>query len=99
MGRRGRILTRGRAPQDGYTPLHGATINGHFAVVQLLVAKGADKDAPDKVRDVREGDVGCSTGVRFLLRVGARLLSVSVPTRVGGCVRLCTVFVAPTWWM
>jgi len=98
-GRRGRALTRGVAPQDGYTPLFGATANGHVAVMELLVAKGADMDVADKVRDVRGGDVGCSKGVWFLLGVGARLLSVSVPTRVGGCVCLSTVFVAPTWWM
>jgi len=32
-------------------------------VVELLVAKGADKDAPTKVREGRGGDVGCSKGV------------------------------------
>jgi hypothetical protein len=98
-GRRGRILTRDRAPQVGCKPLFIAARNGHVAVVELLVAKGADKDAPNKVRHVRGGDVGCSKCVRFLLGFGVRLLCVGVSTRVGGCARLCTLFVAPTWWM
>ena len=32
----------GGAPQDGWTPLFVAANNSHFAVVELLVAKGAD---------------------------------------------------------
>jgi hypothetical protein len=28
--------------------------------MELLLTKGADKDAPDKVKDVRGGDGGCS---------------------------------------
>jgi len=99
VGCRGRVLRRGCAPQDGCTPLWTAAYNGHVAVVELLVAKGANKDAPNKVRHVRGGDVGCSKCVRFLLGFGVRLLCVGVSTRVGGCARLCTLFVAPTWWM
>jgi hypothetical protein len=53
----------GGTPQDRYTPLHVAAFWGHFAVVELLLAKGADKDAPDKVRHVRGGDGGCSKRV------------------------------------
>ena len=60
MGRRGRILTRGRAPQERCTPLWTAAYNGRVAVVELLVARGVDKDAPNEVRDVRAGDDGCS---------------------------------------
>ena len=99
MGRSGRVLRRGRTRQNGGTPLYAAAYNGHVAVVELLVEKGADKDAPKKVRGVGGGDVGCSKGVWFLLGVGARLPTVGVQTMVGERVRLCTLFVAPTWWM
>jgi len=63
VGRRGRVLRRGRTPQDGRTPLFLAARNGHVAMVELLVEKGADKDAPNKVRHVGGGDVGCSKRV------------------------------------
>ena len=63
VGHRGLIMKRGRAPQDGLTPLHAAVFCGQFAVVELLVAKGADKDAPDNVREMRGGGVGRSKGV------------------------------------
>ena len=49
VGRRRRLLTRGHAPQDGATPLIIAAYKGHVAVAGLLVEKGADKDAPNKV--------------------------------------------------
>src|SRR5438046_4098632 len=34
--------------KDGYTALHWAAQSGHEAVVQVLVEKGADVEAPDK---------------------------------------------------
>ena len=57
------MLTRGRAPQNGHTPLHMAAYNGHTEVVKLLVQADADKNAPDKVKEGRGGDVGCTNGV------------------------------------
>jgi ankyrin repeat protein len=47
------VLTRGRAPQDGATPLFTAAQNGHLPVVEALVEAGAHKDAPNKVREGR----------------------------------------------
>ena len=79
MGHRGQELTRARAPQDGWTPLFIAAYTGHLAVVEHLVAKGADTNAGNPVRERMGGGVGRSRGV-----FGARLLSVSVLTRVGG---------------
>ena len=63
VGRRGPKLTRGRAPQNGGTPLFIAARSGCVAVVELLVAKGADMDAPTNVRKGRGGDVGRPKGV------------------------------------
>ena len=57
MGRRGRLLTRGFAPQSGFTPLHSAVYEGHPEVVKLLLVAGANKDAPIQVRERRVG--GC----------------------------------------
>lgn len=37
------------AMQDGNTPLHCASANGHVAMVRALVAKDADVKAKDKV--------------------------------------------------
>ena len=53
VGRRGRLLTRGRAPQTGNTPLLAAALKGHLEVVQFLVQKEADTEASDKVRQGR----------------------------------------------
>jgi hypothetical protein len=56
VGRRGRVLTRGSAPQVGRTPLFTAASNGHLQVVQFLVKKGADITAKEaKVSERRVG--------------------------------------------
>jgi hypothetical protein len=44
-----------RAPQDGGTPLHNACFDGHLAVVEALLAKGADVEAKDNVSIARPG--------------------------------------------
>ena len=57
------MLMRGRAPQNGATPLFIAARNGRDKVVQLLVKEGANKDAPTKVTVGRGLDVGRTHGV------------------------------------
>jgi len=87
VGRRGRILKWALAPQDGNTPLWIAAAWGHFEAVKLLVAKGADKDAPGMVRGRGGRGRGCwvlKNCTCFLLGVGARLRTVSLLTWVGG---------------
>ena len=38
--------------QDGQTPLHAAAIKGHVEIAQLLMEKGANVEATDKVQFV-----------------------------------------------
>ena len=57
------MLTWGRAPQDGCTPLYAAAQKGHEKVVQLLVKAGADKDAPMEVKEGTGLDIGRTNGV------------------------------------
>jgi hypothetical protein len=41
------------APQDGWSPLHWASLNGHLEVVEALLAKGADVEAKTNVSIAR----------------------------------------------
>jgi ankyrin repeat protein len=43
------------APQKGWTPLHNASLKGHFAVLGALLAKGADVQAKTDVSIARAG--------------------------------------------
>ena len=81
-GRTGLVLTWGRAPQTGCTPLSIAAGLGHHAVVQTLCREGADKNTPDKVGGGRGGEVERTNGVDFWLWVSSGLLTASVLARV-----------------
>ena len=52
-GEKGCLPDRCPAPQSGRTPLHRAAVFGHAAVVEQLLAAGAETEAKDDVR--REG--------------------------------------------
>ena len=58
------FLTRGCAPQDGWTPLHVAAAWRHDAVVRVLVKAGADVTAKNKVSERRVGGDGNMLGER-----------------------------------
>jgi len=61
---RGGLLTRRRAPQNGWTPLHAAAMQGQSAVVRFLVEKGADVTAKTKVSERRVGGERKGVGER-----------------------------------
>ena len=58
MGRRGRVVTRGRAPQEGVTPLSIAAREGHLKVARALLQAGADITKKDNVSERRVGGKG-----------------------------------------
>ena len=58
MGCTGWTLTRGRAPQDGMTPLHFAVMNRLPEVAQALLDAGADITAKNNVSEGRVGGEG-----------------------------------------
>ena len=81
MGCRGRVLTRGRVPQDGLTALSAAAKHGSLEVVRALAAAGSDKNAMDQVW---EGGGGWGHTRCFFMGVAVvRRLTVSVVTKVG----------------
>ena len=59
---------------SGWTPLHVATCKGHYAIMQFLIAWGADVNAKDDAHDAPlhiAVKTGHELGVRILLRAGA----------------------------
>ena len=56
------MLTRGCAPQDGFTPLHAAAMGGYVELARLLLEAGADITATNDVsgRSMGDGGLGCS---------------------------------------
>ena len=60
---RGGLLTRGRARQNGATPLYYAAGSGQPEMVQLLVQAGANMNTPNRVTEMRGLDVGSENGV------------------------------------
>ena len=57
------MLTRQRAPlQIGETPLHFAAKRGMEGAIGVLLAAGADLQAKNEVRGVREGESGDGSG-------------------------------------
>jgi len=50
------MLTWGREPQGGRTPLWVAAQQGEEAATQVLLLAGANKEAKDEVRAKRGGD-------------------------------------------
>ena len=84
----GRFLTaRYCPPQYGHTPLHRAAMNGHAAMVEQLLAAGADvemKDAVSGERGMRDADrAGLGGDTR---RVLASLFSCCSLFSLGFCV-------------
>jgi len=61
------MLTRRRVPQDGFTLLHVAAVNGHPEVAKLLLDWGADitTKTPVSERSVGDGGLGIRTRKYF----------------------------------
>ena len=75
------------ATQAGLTPLHRAAGNGHKDVAALLLERGANKEAKDKVSGprvgvgrgwVESGRPGNKRGFTHLASVGQRVFHTSV---------------------
>jgi len=60
----GVVMTRGRAPQNGCTPLYAAAQNGHEEAVHFLVEAGADLTAKSNVSGWRLGGKRQEVGER-----------------------------------
>ena len=65
VGRRGGLLTRERAPQNGVTPLYAAAHNGHDKVVRFLLEEGVDVTAKTKVSERTVGGERKGAGERI----------------------------------
>ena len=58
VGRRGQVLTWGRAPQHGFTSLHSAVDRDHLEMARVLLEAGADVTAKCNVSERRVGGEG-----------------------------------------
>ena len=64
MAHRERVLTNGRAPQYGLTPMHAAADKGHHEMARLLLEAGADINAMLWVSERSVGDRGLGIRTR-----------------------------------
>jgi ankyrin repeat protein len=68
------------APQIGWAPLHNASGQGHLAVVEALLAKGADVEAKNVVSIARAGALCPSRSLAHLQNAHATSGDVPVCT-------------------